>query len=216
MGINKVMQNALRTNWTMTDDFMFTFINNQRQLEVNNNNGITIDDVFDMAVIGIDLPQLGSDVEAVMMGGEWRIYNVKHQPFTFSIVFRDFGSLDLRNYFAAVWMDAQRGYYEDVKSTVMISINKNLVFMSDDCLVTAVSQVQLNNNDSQVAEFTVEFSSPYYSNSEINKFGSDDYKNSVEGTLGSGGTWGNLISKVAEADSILGNLGSIIDKFSSF
>jgi len=33
----------------------------------------------------------------------------------------------------------------------------------------------MDNNSTQVTEFTVEFSTPYYTNSDVNKFGSDDY-----------------------------------------
>ncbi len=171
------MKNALRTNWTLTDDFSFIFTNNKRPLTTSGSD-MSVQDILDMSVINIDLPQLGSDVETVMQAGEWRIYNAKFQPFTFSATFRDFGSLDLRNYFSIVWMDAQRGYFDKVKSTVKISVNGGIVFETEDCLITSVSQVQLDNSNSQIAEFTVEFSTPYYSNSQIKNFGSDEYTNS--------------------------------------
>lgn len=173
MGIDRIMQNALKTNWTRTDDFVFTFYN-KRDINIQGSD-MSIQDIYDMSVINIDLPQLGSDVESVMTAGEYRIYNAKFQPFTFSVTFRDFGSLSLRNYFSAIWMDAQRGYYDDVKSSISISIGGKIVFASEDCLINAVSQVQLDNNNSQIAEFTVEFSSPYYTNNDIKNFGSDNY-----------------------------------------
>ena len=153
MGINRIMQNALKTNWTRTDDFVFTFYN-KRKINIQGSD-MSIQDIFDMCVINIDLPQLGSDVESVMMAGEYRIYNAKFRPFNFSVTFRDFGSLSLRNYFSAVWMDAQRGYYDEVKSSISISINGKIVFASEDCLINAVSQVQLDNNNSQIAEFKI-------------------------------------------------------------
>lgn len=212
MGINAVMKNALRTNWTKTDDFMFTFSNNKRPLQVEGSN-MTIQDVLDMCVINIDLPQLGSDVESVMQAGEWRIYNTKFQPFTFSITFRDFGALSLRNYFSAVWMDAQRGYFDDTKSTIKISVGGKIAFESEECLITAVSQVQLDNSNSQIAEFTVEFSSPYYSNSEIKNFGSEAYFKSQGGGLSTSGVFGVLDSDSTGLESLQNIVGKVKNWF---
>lgn len=174
MGITSVMKNALRTNWCLTDDFQFTFANAHRPLNITS-SGMTVQDVLDMTVINLDLPQLATTTESVMQAGEWRIYNAKFQPFTLTLTFRDFGSLDLRRYFSEIWMDCQRGYFDVHKSTVKISISGEVAFESEDCLITSVSQVQLDNNNSQIAEFTVEFTSPYYSAKGISKFGSDAY-----------------------------------------
>ena len=199
------MKNALRTNWTMTDDFQFTMQNKNRPLTVS--GGMGVQDVYDMAVLNVDLPQLGSDVESVMQAGEWRIYNAKFQPFNFSITFRDFGGLDLRNYYSAVWMDSQRGYYDDIKSKVTISVAGKIAFESEDCLITSVSQVQLDNSNSQITEFTVEFTSPYYTNWQIKNFGSDSYRNSTTGQVNLGS--GNLQVPNSSSD-ILGPLRNII------
>ena len=222
-GIDNIIRNALRTKWTLTDDFSFNIYNTKRPLNVSS-DGIENQDVFDMAAISIDLPQLGSDVESVMQAGEWRIYNTKFQPFTFSVTFRDFGGLDLRNYFAAVWMDAQRGYFDDVKSRVIISVNGKIAFESKDCLITAVSQVQLDNSNSQIAEFSVEFSSPYFSNWQISKFGSDAYRNSEVGKItgainslsaGLNGV-GIDVTGLGETANILDGLSNIASKLGNF
>lgn len=206
MGINTIMKNALRANWTKTDDFQFIFTNKSKPLTVSG-GGMSVQDVLDISVINIDLPQLGSAVESVMQAGEWRIYNAKFEPFSFSITFRDFGSLDLRNYFSSIWMDAQRGYYENVKSFIKISIGEKVVFESEDCLITAVSQVQLDNSNSQIAEFTVEFSTPYYSNDEISKFGSDGYFKAEATAIGSSSSI--FSSTINGEKSILTSLQSI-------
>ena len=206
--INKIMRSALSTKWTKIDDFSFLFFNKFRPLTVKS-GGMSVGDVFDMCTINIDLPQLGSSAETVMIGGEWRIYNAKFEPFSFSVTFRDFGSLDLRNYFSAVWMDAQRGYFDDVKSHIKISTQGKIVFESRDCLITAVSQVQMDNANSQVAEFTVEFSSPYYSNSQIKDFGSDAYRNSQVGIIN---TKLQGFGTLAKTNDILGSLNNVVDK----
>ena len=209
MGINKIMRNALNTNWTRTDDFMFQF-SNAESVNVSGGN-MTMDDVFNMCIINIDLPQLGSEASSVMQAGEWRIYNAKFQPFSFSVTFRDFGSLDLRNYFSKIWMNAQRGYYDDVKSTISISMNGKNVFKSSDCLITGVSQVQLDNNNAAVAEFTVEFSTPYYSNDTIDRFGSEAYFSGGDTTLTSGeyrGKGNTISSNLSSLKSIVGTVSS--------
>ena len=210
--INRIMRNALSTKWTKTDDFSFLFYNRFRPLTVKN-SGMSIGDVFDMCVINVDLPQLGSSAESVIIGGEYRIYNAKFEPFTFSVTFRDFGSLDLRTYFSAVWMDAQRGYFDDVKSHIKISTQNNVVFESRDCLITGVSQVQMDNSNSQVAEFTVEFSSPYYSDSQIKDFGSDEYRNSQVGSIS---TKLEGFGSISNVTNILGDLNSIISSVKSW
>ncbi len=211
MGITRIMKNAIQANWAIVDDFQTIYIHRTRPLTTPN-NGMTPQDILDIAIINIDLPQLASDAETVMQGGEWRIYNAKFQPFSFSITFRDFGGLDLRNYFSAVWMDAQRGYYDEVKSIVKISVADTIVFESEDCLITSVSQVQLSNDNTQIAEFTVEFTSPYYSNTQIKDFGSDSYSNSYGGGI-------NAINSTVEdltgGSSILSSIQNIVGKISN-
>ncbi len=219
MSINRIMKNAIQANWALVDDFQTIYINKNRPLTTPN-NGMTPQDILDIAIINIDLPQLGSDTESVMQGGEWRIYNAKFQPFSFSITFRDFGGLDLRNYFSAVWMDAQRGYYDDVTSTVKISLAGTSVFESEDCLITAVSQVQLSNDNSQIAEFTVEFTSPYYSNAQIKNFGSDAYRGAGGAITGVTGIDGvdktiGVINDLTGKDSILNSVRNIVSNVSS-
>jgi len=208
------MKNALGTKFTLTDDFQMSFTNNKRPLSAEG-SGLGPQDILDLTCMSIQLPQLGSAVESVMMAGEWRVYNAKFQPFSFSITFRDFGSLDLRNYFSAVWMDAQRGYYDDVKSNIRVSINNLIVFESADCLITSVSQVDLNNASSQIAEFTVEFSSPYYSNHQIKEFGSDSYRNENNKTGNVNGA-GQAITDLTGVDSILSPVRDIASSIGKF
>ncbi len=213
MGITRIMRNAIQANWTLVDDFKFIFSNRTRPLS-SAGNGLSVEDILDISVMNIDLPQLASDAETVMQAGEWRIYNAKFQPFTFSITFRDFGGLDLRNYFSAVWMDAQRGYYDEVKSVVKISVADTIVFESEDCLITSVSQVQLSNDNTQIAEFTVEFTSPYYSNTQIKDFGSYSYSN----TYGAGIYALENINNIQDLtgnSSILSSIQNIVGKISN-
>ena len=178
MGISKIAQNVINTPWTLTDDFQFVITNKSYPLQVSGPE--TIKDIFDKCLKSVDLPQMGADTQNVMMGGEWRIYNSKHQPFSFSVTFRDFSGLSLRSYFVGLWIAAQRDYFDEAKSSINISVLGRSVFQSDDCLISSVSQVQFDNENSSIAEFTVEFSSPYFSNDKIAKFGT--YKFEVKKT----------------------------------
>jgi len=210
--IVKIMRNAFKVNWTTVDDFEFIFYNRNRPFTINTST-MNDKDLFDVAIINIDLPQMGSSIESVMQAGEWRVYNAKFEPFSFTITFRDFASLDLRNYFSQVWMDAQRGYFDDVKSTVEIRVKGKTVFKSDDCLISAVSQVQLTNNENQIAEFSVEFTSPYFSNDDVTKFGSDTFTNKNKPTISVGKLFGET---TLPTGSILGGLSNTINKITNW
>jgi hypothetical protein len=205
------MTNALLMNWALTDDFQFYF-DNKRKLT---HSALSIQDLYDVTIKNIDLPQLGSSVESTMVGGEWRIYNSVFQPFTLTVTFRDFGGLDLRNYFSAVWMDAQRGYFKDVASTIKISIGGKLVFESAYCLITSVSQVQLDNSNSQVAEFSVEFTSPYYTNDAVKNFGKDNW-DGQDFNLGASVSGSAIGSVVSSGVSGLQNVISISNTLASW
>ncbi len=211
--IYETMLAAATTNWTRVDDFNFTLNNQTRDL-----SGIattSVDELFARCVVNTNLPQMGSAANNVLIGGEYRIYNAKFEPFTFDVTFRDFEVMTLRNYFMTIWMDAQRGYYDDVKSTVTISANDSdgnskKLFFSEDCLITSVSQVQMDNGNNQIAEFTVEMSSPYYSNEEITKFGSNEWNKSSLSKFKSLGKVGELTSGLSDTiSSIEGIIGSI-------
>ncbi len=207
-----IMTAAMSTNWTRVDDFSFT-LNNQTR-DMSGLATTNVDELMARTVINVNLPQMGSAVNNILVGGEYRIYNAKFSPFTFDVTFRDFEVMTLRNYFMSIWMDAQRGYYDDVKSAVVISaegadgVSKEL-FSSEDCLITSVSQVQMDNGNNQIAEFSVEMSSPYFSNEEITKFGSDDWNKSSLSKFKSLGKVGELTSGLSNAiSSIEGVIGA--------
>jgi hypothetical protein len=212
MGIAAMQRNALAANYTLTDDFQVTFHNNKRQMTAEG-TGMSPQDILDISVVAVQLPQLGSTVESVMQAGEYRVYNAKFQPFSLSLTLRDFGSLDLRNYFSAIWMDSQRNYYDDVKSSIIVSVRGKVVFESNDCLITSVSQVDLNNSNTQVVEFNIEFTTPYYSNWQIKNFGSDAFERANNPPIAGGG---GLIKDLTGKDSILGPIRSIANTIGGY
>ncbi len=210
MGINSIMTNALNTKRTLTDDFKFTFSAKGRKFSTPE-SGLSAQDIFDMSVISVNLPQVESSSQSIMQGGEYRVYNAVFRPFSLSVTFRDFGSMDIRNYFVTLWMDSQRGYFDDVVGTVTIHAGGKIVFHSAHCLLTSVGQVQFDNKSTQPAEFTIELTSPYYTDWQTTKFGSDQWRSKTESKTGIGlpGSPSDLIS---QGTDILGGLNSVVSK----
>ncbi len=182
MSINKIMTNAMRTQWNITDDFSCLFFNRKYNLtEIANKAGLSnAQELLDICIINIDMPQLSGDIEAVLVAGEYRLNAKKFQPFTITLTFRDILGLKLRDYFMNIWTSTQTEYYDDIKSSIEIATansdqGKNLLFKSDDCLIASVSQVQLDNSNTQISEFSVEFQTAYYTNSDLNAFGRREF-----------------------------------------
>lgn len=172
MGINKIMNNALKTKWNLTDEFMFTFSNQYFDLEKPASRaGMSKQDLLNMCVMNIDMPQLSGDIDAVLHGGQYRLNAKKFSPFVITVTFRDIFGLKLRDYFLEIWAKTQTEYFEDIISAMEITTQDELLFKSDDCIIASVSQVQLDNASTQISEFSVEFQTAYYTNSDLEKFG---------------------------------------------
>ena len=169
-GIHTIMSNALNTRFQLTDDFQFTFSNNVVQGNTVESE-LSFQDILDICCISTDTPQLSSDVEPVLMGGSYRLSIKKFQSFTFSCVFRDIEGSKLKNYFTKIWMLQQSSYFDEIKSSIQLSVNQKTVFSSENCLISSVSQSQYDNGNTQASEFTVEFQSPYYSSTDIKDYG---------------------------------------------
>lgn len=167
--ISSIIKNALATKWNLTDDFDFTFSNNKHYL-TNLNTNLQPQEILDMCVMNIDMPQLMGDVEEVLQGGEYRLIAKKFMPFTLSVTFRDILGLKLRDYFIKIFQNQQTEYFDVIKSSIQVKTQDNLIFKSEDILIVSVSQVQIDNTNTQITEFSVEFKTPYYTNSGM-KFG---------------------------------------------
>jgi len=168
MGIHNMIQNALGTEWTLTDDFQFTFANPSVQLDGGH---LPPQDLWDICVINIDTPQLTSNVNDYVVGGSRKFSVSRFEKFTISVTFRDVLGLKLKEYFTKIWMMQQTRYPDEIQSTLTVSANQSIIFHSNKCLIDSVSQSQLDNSNTQILEFTVQFSSPIYSNSTVSEFG---------------------------------------------
>jgi hypothetical protein len=167
MGINDIVNNIKRNKWTWTDDFSFFFQNNAVQFPSTYYNP---QDIWDMCTINIDLPQMSSNIESVVIGQEYRFWVPLHDTFTFTITFRDMEQMKLKEYFTKIWTEQQKKYYDDIKSTVKIVAGEGIMFESNDILISNISQSQLDNANTQIIEFSVEFIAKSFSNNTIKDF----------------------------------------------
>jgi len=167
MGINNIIKNALNTNWNYTDEFIFTFNNNAFSL----NTSLSPQDIWDMCVINIDTPQLSASINDIVIGGTRRIYSTMFPSFNISITFRDLEGLKLKDFFTKIWAAQYTRYFDEIKSTIQLSSQGSIIFHSDDCLISDISQSQFNNDNNQIVEFTVSFICPSLSTNSLNGFG---------------------------------------------
>jgi hypothetical protein len=160
MSITKLMSNMLRTDFQYTDDFQFTFSNAN---ELKTTGDLSPTDLLDICDTNIDTPQMPSSISSTVLGGEYRTHAANFSVFTFSITFRDILGLQLKKYFQEIWMKQQTSYFDDVKSSVKMSVSERIIFESDSCLISDVGTSQFDNGTSNISEFTVSFTSPFMS-----------------------------------------------------
>jgi len=169
MSINKIITNAIKTKWAKTDDFQMNFQN--RLIPLKPPKGLSPQDLLDIAIISVDVPQFSHESSNVVIGDGYRTISGIYQPFEISLTFRDIEGTSLRNYFINIWNANRSAYHDEIKSTVDISIDQNAIFYSDECIITAVSQIQISNSNSQIIEFTVTLVTNSFSNGNISNFG---------------------------------------------
>jgi hypothetical protein len=168
MGINNIIKNTLKTKWTWTDDFSFFFQNTKVQFPGDMN--LSPQDVWDMTVTNIDLPQVSAQVDSIVIAQKHRFWVPLHDTFTFTVNFRDVEKMKLKEYFTQIWAEQQTEYFDKVKSTVKIIAGEGVMFESSNVLISNVSQSQLDNTNTQIIEFSVEFVASDISNNTLKAF----------------------------------------------
>jgi hypothetical protein len=170
MSIDRIMTNIQKANWIWTDDFKFFFFNRQIPLAGFEFYG---DDIWDMCTINIDTAQLSSSPTDVVLAGKHRYWVPLQGTISITATFRDYEGMKLKEYFTKIWYAQQKEYFDDIKSTVKIfGAWDNILFESDHILIDSVSQTQFDNNNTQIAEFSVVFSTGVYSTAEVQGIGS--------------------------------------------
>jgi len=168
MGINDIIQNIKNVKWTWTDDFDFFFQNRKINIQ---DIPVQPGDLWDMCVMNIDIPQTSASNNSAIIAGKYRYYTSFYDTFTITVTFREIEKFSLRNYFHNIWIKQQTEYHDDIKSTLKIAAQGEIIFESDDVLINSVSQIIMDNSNTQILEFTVEFSTAIFSTNKIKNFG---------------------------------------------
>ena len=166
--VNDLIKTAMTTRWSLTDDFTFEFHNQKYQFT---GSQYPTNDIWELCVNGVDIPQVTGTVETVLQGGEYRLYSRKFSPFRITVSFRDIEGMRLKEYFQKIWADQQTSYFDEIKSTVTVYNRGILVFQSQNCLIESVSQSQFDQSNNQIVEFSVEFVTPTITTKNLENFG---------------------------------------------
>ena len=169
--INDIVQRAQNTNWTLTDNF---------DIIIHNPSVQDIDDaatIIPLCTVSIDLPELTSAENVQVLGGEQSLGVKMFDPFRFTMKFKDFDSMSLRKYFETIWISQQYGYFDQVKTEVILKgQNKGLetiLFKTSEAMIVSIGQVTFDNNTTAIAEFDVTFLTRSYTNDLIDGMGSE-------------------------------------------
>jgi len=178
MNINKIIEETKKTNWQRSDDFSVTIFPRNEKLHADkilaNQDKDTL---WEKSVISVEIPPISLVMIDKYLGGEFRISTSKPELFRFSIRFRDMEHGDLRRYFGTLSAFGLFNYVQESYIKIKIT-NKNdsaTIFESEECLIELVSVVNLDSAANSIAEFSVQFVSPIYSDQFLNKLGSAKY-----------------------------------------
>jgi hypothetical protein len=125
-----------------------------------------------MCVINVDLSQLSATQNNAIIGGKHRHWSSLFTPGVLSVTFRDLREFKLREHFIKIWYKQQTAYFDEIKSDIKIlDPYGKVLFESKSCVIDTVSQVQLDNNNAQISEFTVSFIMNDFSTAETKDIG---------------------------------------------
>lgn len=118
-------------------------------------------------IVSVNTPDFSNTPIEIYVGGQYRIQNGKNELYRFSITFRDLDQMTLYRKFLTAYRTQKHWYFDDGKMSVNLikdrdyykENDRQLLFLGD-CFIEGVSNLDINNNnESQVAEFTVKFKS---------------------------------------------------------
>lgn len=184
MAIKDVIDIALNTKWTITDNFEVDITNPKVVFWEPTEMGT----IIQKSLLSIDVPTLTSPESDYVIGGERRLGVKIFEAFRFTMRFRDFEGGQLRRYFEAIWIAQQYEYFDNIKTSVKIDSILNLdlkknIFRTEDALITEVSSIQFDNTSTQIAEFSVAFIANKISDELVTKFGEHTFIENFKDTL---------------------------------
>lgn len=118
-------------------------------------------------IVSVNTPDFSNSPIEIYTGGQFRIQNGKDELYRFSITFKDSDLMTLYRKFLIAYRRTKYWYFDDCAMSVTLTKNKDYYGESDKklmvlggCLIEGVSNLDINNNnEAQVAEFTVKFKS---------------------------------------------------------
>ena len=172
MKIDSLKERVFKSNWTLSDNF---------RIEIDPQIGKIDQDIWNAALVSIQLPELSAGETDNVVGGEHRINSKLQDLFRFTLTFRDLDEYKIRRYWEQKFILQQRMYYDDIKTYIAVYYTEAdvdllgyKVFESEG-LITNISGITFSNAESGFQEFTVSFSSYKYSTDDFNNFGSDNF-----------------------------------------
>ena len=183
--IQNLIDLSKETNWSLTDNFSVYFSFPETPDGVSKytfdfkkfTHLENIEDIFQMSVTTVNVPDMRSGEITSVLGGEYRIQNKMFELFRFSVTFKDFNNHVLYRYFQMLWAASQYEYLDNVKIGVFITSGDfdDVIFSSPECLIENVSQLTYDQGNTQIAEFSVEFKTATVSNMTLREFGNIKY-----------------------------------------
>ena len=157
--------NIMNTRWSYSNtyDIQLTFTNFMKDAIgwIDDTDGRKIND----HIVSMNTPDFSNAPIEVYIGGQYRIQNGKDELFRFSITFRDSNQMSLYRKFLTAYRLQKHWYFDDAVISLKLTKKKDYhnevdreLMEIDGCLIEGVSNIDINNNnEAQVAEFTVKF-----------------------------------------------------------
>lgn len=165
LGLNKVIINAQRINWSITSNFYVRLIPVEPQVQNAVGWSATSDfeEIIQISLKNIDLPQHTADLVEKMTAGDWHFSRNEDEPYIINLTFRDMWGGTLYRIFKNIWTIGKLSYpnYSWFNIEVYLtnaSANNEaiMVFKSTKAFLSSISQVQLSHENSEIMEFTIE------------------------------------------------------------
>lgn len=222
-------------DWTRVSNFGVNLypMNEQFQSLVSWTDRQSVQQMIDLCVVSIDVPQYQSEIITELIGGKYRIVNALPEVFQLSITFRDLNQAGLYRKFAKALALSYNNYHDACIFYLGVYLDANdggsplLVMETSDAYITSVSQIQLSNStESEVMEFTVEFqfNIPSMSFDRLEEALADEngIRRFLSASSSGGGFFTNLLSSAIKAgtnfiNNKITDLGSsLVSKLSSW
>ncbi len=166
LGLNKVIINAQRINWSLTSNFYVRLTPAEPRVQNAVGWSATSDfeEIIQISLKNIDLPQHTADLVEKITAGDWHFSRNEDEPYIVNLTFRDMWGGTLYRIFKNIWTIGKLSYpnYSWFNIEVYLtnaSANNEpiMVFRTTTGFLSSISQVQLSHDNSEIMEFTVEF-----------------------------------------------------------